>query len=137
MFPSLSVRARTETDGNMIFDDVFWIFSKFDNSVWSFVFFSNTLKHCGSFELIRLKIDRQSSEIRWRTGRTSDVKNVKNLKIFKLIKDDRNYLSSCTKMFLLKKRCSTSLPGGNQVDGLPPALSFENFNFHRKLKYKR
>ena len=60
----------------MIFDDVFDDNSKFERSFSSFVFFPNTLKYCISFELIRLKIDRQSSEIRWRIGRTSDVKNV-------------------------------------------------------------
>ena len=29
----------------------------------------------------------------------------------------------CFKKIFWKKRCSTSPPGGNQVDGLPPALS--------------
>ena len=37
---------------------------------------------------------------------------------------------------LPSRKCSTSLPGGNQVDGLPPAASFE-FGSNAQVSVKK
>ena len=52
--------------------------------------------------------------------------HLKNVKKSRNLRSVQNSLIMLIDHYNIEIRCSTSLPGGNQVDGLPPALSFES-----------
>ena len=78
------VGTRTETDANVIFCHAFWFFSKVTRSFGFSLIFHNTLKYFGAIGDIRFQFCRQSSEICWRIGRSSDVKKCKKWQISKI-----------------------------------------------------
>ena len=52
---------------------------------------------------------------------------MKNLILQNLRYRDARFFHEC-RQASEEKKCSTSPPGGNQVDGLPPASSFKNWD---------